>query len=169
MMLTIARRLMTVIPTLIGVVIVTFLLTRVMPGAPAVYFAGPAAHAPIDRGNPKIARARSPAAGSVRALCERSRARQFRQFAVHRPPGSYRNFQPPAGLGRAHALWFTSVDRDRGAAWHLRCSQAGFARRSFVSHHRNRRSFASGVLHRSSPGLSLLFQAWLGARAARSA
>jgi ABC-type dipeptide/oligopeptide/nickel transport system permease component len=32
-----------VIPTLIGVVIVTFLLTRVLPGDPAVYFAGPAA------------------------------------------------------------------------------------------------------------------------------
>jgi len=43
MMLTIARRLMTVIPTLIGVVIVTFLLTRVLSGDPAVYFAGPAA------------------------------------------------------------------------------------------------------------------------------
>jgi ABC-type dipeptide/oligopeptide/nickel transport system permease component len=43
MMVTIARRLMTVVPTLIGVVIVTFLLTRVLPGDPAVYFAGPAA------------------------------------------------------------------------------------------------------------------------------
>ena len=42
-MLTIAKRLVTVIPTLIGVVIVTFLLTRVLPGDPAVYFAGPAA------------------------------------------------------------------------------------------------------------------------------
>jgi ABC-type dipeptide/oligopeptide/nickel transport system permease component len=38
-----ARRMVTVIPTLIGVVIVTFLLTRVLPGDPAVYFAGPAA------------------------------------------------------------------------------------------------------------------------------
>ena len=43
MLATIARRLMTVIPTLIGVVVVTFLLTRVLPGDPAVYFAGPAA------------------------------------------------------------------------------------------------------------------------------
>jgi ABC-type dipeptide/oligopeptide/nickel transport system permease component len=41
MLLTIAKRL--VIPTLIGVIIVTFLLTRVLPGDPAVYFAGPAA------------------------------------------------------------------------------------------------------------------------------
>jgi len=40
---TIGKRFMTVIPTLIGVVIVTFLLTRVLPGDPAVYFAGPAA------------------------------------------------------------------------------------------------------------------------------
>jgi peptide/nickel transport system permease protein len=40
---TIVRRLLTVIPTLIGVVIVTFLLTRVLPGDPAIYFAGPAA------------------------------------------------------------------------------------------------------------------------------
>src|SRR5487761_2430776 len=39
----IRKRLVTVIPTLIGVVIVTFLLTRVLPGDPAVYFAGPAA------------------------------------------------------------------------------------------------------------------------------
>ncbi|MCK9909139.1 ABC transporter permease [Microbacteriaceae bacterium K1510] len=43
MITTIAKRLVTVIPTLIGVVIVTFLLTRVLPGDPAVYFAGPAA------------------------------------------------------------------------------------------------------------------------------
>jgi peptide/nickel transport system permease protein len=42
-MAMILKRLTTVIPTLIGVVIVTFLLTRVLPGDPAVYFAGPAA------------------------------------------------------------------------------------------------------------------------------
>lgn len=43
MFTSILRRLVTVIPTLIGVVIVTFLLTRVLPGDPAVFFAGPAA------------------------------------------------------------------------------------------------------------------------------
>jgi peptide/nickel transport system permease protein len=43
MLVKFAQRLVTVIPTLIGVVIVTFLLTRVLPGDPAVYFAGPAA------------------------------------------------------------------------------------------------------------------------------
>jgi peptide/nickel transport system permease protein len=39
----ILKRLMMAIPSLIGVVIVTFLLTRAMPGDPAAYFAGPAA------------------------------------------------------------------------------------------------------------------------------
>jgi ABC-type dipeptide/oligopeptide/nickel transport system permease component len=43
MFASILRRFVTVIPTLIGVIIVTFLLTRVLPGDPAVYFAGPAA------------------------------------------------------------------------------------------------------------------------------
>ena len=43
MLTQIAKRLATAIPTLIGVVIVTFLLTRVLPGDAAVYFAGPAA------------------------------------------------------------------------------------------------------------------------------
>ena len=41
--MVILNRLATVIPTLIGVIVVTFLLTRVLPGDPAVYFAGPAA------------------------------------------------------------------------------------------------------------------------------
>ena len=38
------KRMMLVIPNLIGVVIVTFLLTRALPGDPAAYFAGPAAN-----------------------------------------------------------------------------------------------------------------------------
>jgi len=37
------RRMLLVIPNLIGVIIVTFLLTRALPGDPAAYFAGPAA------------------------------------------------------------------------------------------------------------------------------
>jgi len=37
------KRLLLVIPNLIGVVIVTFLLTRALPGDPAAFFAGPAA------------------------------------------------------------------------------------------------------------------------------
>ncbi|HEX9811075.1 MAG TPA: ABC transporter permease [Burkholderiales bacterium] len=39
----IARRLLHAVPSVIGIVVVTFLLTRALPGDPAVYFAGPAA------------------------------------------------------------------------------------------------------------------------------
>jgi peptide/nickel transport system permease protein len=43
MLATLGKRLITIVPTLIGVIIVTFLLTRALPGDPAAYFAGPAA------------------------------------------------------------------------------------------------------------------------------
>jgi dipeptide transport system permease protein len=43
MLTMIVKRLMVAVPSLIGVVIVTFLLTRALPGDPAAYFAGPAA------------------------------------------------------------------------------------------------------------------------------
>ncbi|HKN08794.1 MAG TPA: ABC transporter permease, partial [Pseudomonadota bacterium] len=39
------KRVAAAVPSLIGVVIVTFLLTRALPGDPAAYFAGPAATA----------------------------------------------------------------------------------------------------------------------------
>ena len=43
MMRMIAKRLLGALPNVVGVVIVTFLLTRALPGDPAAYFAGPAA------------------------------------------------------------------------------------------------------------------------------
>jgi dipeptide transport system permease protein len=43
MLKMILKRMVVAVPSLIGVVIVTFLLTRALPGDPAAYFAGPAA------------------------------------------------------------------------------------------------------------------------------
>jgi peptide/nickel transport system permease protein len=43
MLRLVSRRLLVAVPSLVGVVIVTFLLTRALPGDPAAYFAGPAA------------------------------------------------------------------------------------------------------------------------------
>jgi dipeptide transport system permease protein len=43
MLSMIFKRLATAIPSLVGVVVVTFVLTRALPGDPAAYFAGPAA------------------------------------------------------------------------------------------------------------------------------
>ena len=39
----VARRLLQALPALCGIVVITFLLTRALPGDPAAYFAGPAA------------------------------------------------------------------------------------------------------------------------------
>ena len=43
MLALIAKRVLSALPSVIGVIIVTFLLTRALPGDPAAYFAGPAA------------------------------------------------------------------------------------------------------------------------------
>ncbi|MBP7066595.1 ABC transporter permease [Ferrovibrio sp.] len=43
MLRLIGQRLVSAIPSILGVLVVTFLLTRALPGDPAVYFAGPAA------------------------------------------------------------------------------------------------------------------------------
>jgi len=43
MLTMIFKRLATALPSLIGVVVITFVLTRTLPGDPAAYFAGPAA------------------------------------------------------------------------------------------------------------------------------
>ena len=43
MLTMVLKRLLMAVPSLIGVVIVSFLLTRALPGDPAAYFAGPAA------------------------------------------------------------------------------------------------------------------------------
>ena len=43
MLSLIGNRLLAALPSVVGVIIVTFLLTRALPGDPAAYFAGPAA------------------------------------------------------------------------------------------------------------------------------
>ena len=40
----VGHRLLQAVPSIIGIIVVTFLLTRALPGDPAAYFAGPAAN-----------------------------------------------------------------------------------------------------------------------------
>src|SRR3954463_12863541 len=88
MLMMILKRMMMAVPSLIGVVIVTFLLTRALPGDPAAYFAGPAAtffrrpRPPpggdqADRGKAGMEKA---ALHPVRPLRRGSRARRSRQL-----------------------------------------------------------------------------------------
>src|SRR5262249_19192761 len=110
MLSMIGKRLMFAIPSLIGVVIVTFLLTRALPGDPAAYFAGPAAHQEGGRTKKKKARLEKPADRAVLPLFQRPRPWRSRLFAPHGPAGRDRNPQPPAGLRRADAARPVRVD-----------------------------------------------------------
>ncbi len=72
MLTMIGKRLMFAIPSLIGVVIVTFLLTRALPGDPAAYFAGPMALVPLALYALLVVLqvlALMPSGGIVRSLC----------------------------------------------------------------------------------------------------
>ena len=169
MLSLIGKRLMFAIPSLIGVVIVTFLLTRALPGDPAAYFAGPAAtKEAVEQIRKKL--------GLDKPLIE-----QFFRYtndlahgdlgiiADHGPAGRNRNPQSPAGVGRADTARPDRLGCDRAAARRARGDAAGLVDRSSLPHNDDGRRLAAGVLHRPRAGLCLLFPARLVAGAARAA
>jgi hypothetical protein len=68
MLAMIGRRLVAALPSIAGVVVVTFLLTRLLPGDPAAYFAGPRPRARRSR-DPPQARPRPAAGRRSSCLC----------------------------------------------------------------------------------------------------
>ena len=169
MLTMIGKRLMFAIPSLIGVVIVTFLLTRALPGDPAAYFAGPAASKEaIEQIRKKL--------GLDKPLIE-----QFFRYTNDLAHGDFgnslttgqpvadRNPQPPAGVRRADAARPRRFRHDRDSARRAGGDPAGLLDRPSLSHHHDGRRVAAGVLYRSGAGLRLLFQARLVAGAARPA
>ena len=112
-------------------VIVTFLLTRALPGDPAAYFAGPAATKEAIEQIRSQARPRPAAARAVRGLRARPRPRRSRQFAHDRPAGGDRD---RARLPASAELTLLGLDRRR--CW-SRCRSASWRRRgpgSLVDH-----------------------------------
>ena len=88
-------RLAGALPNVIGVVIVTFLLTRALPGDPAAYFAGPAAtQEAIEQIRAHLGLDKS-LAHQFALYLERSRPRRSRRVALHRPAG--RSARSPRG------------------------------------------------------------------------
>ena len=153
------------IPSLIGVVIVTFLLTRALPGDPAAYFAGPAADQGGDRADPREARPRQAAARAVRPLCRRSRRRAI--SAIRSPPASRSLTEISNRLPASAELTLLGLIvsmSDRGAARHPRGGEAGLVDRSHLPRGGDRRRVAAGVLHRADPGLCLLLSCSAGRR-----
>jgi len=123
------KRLAMAIPSLIGVVIVTFLLTRALPGDPAVYFAGPTA---TPQAIQEI---------RVKLGLDQPLLKQFGHYVVDLAHGnlgtSLTTGQPVASelrqsaarLRRADAARAHRLHRDRGAARHPRGDQAELAAR----------------------------------------
>ena len=85
-----ARRLVVVPLTLVGITLVTFALVHALPGDAALVQAGAVARrlARVAGGDAPTVRARSPAAGAVRRLARALGAARLRRLAHRRPPGA---------------------------------------------------------------------------------
>ena len=75
----IGTRLLQAIPVVIGVVVITFVLTRALPGDPAVYFAGDAADEASIQQVRETLGLDKPSATAVSPLRRRSGARRLGQ------------------------------------------------------------------------------------------
>ena len=169
MLMMILKRLLIAVPSLIGVVIVTFLLTRALPGDPAAYFAGPAAtKEAIEQIRVKLGLDKPLLVQFVRYVADLAHGDLGNSLTTGQPVGQ-RDQDAAAGLGRADAARPDRLDADRGAARHPRGDAARLADRSRLPRDRDRGRVAAGVLHRADPGLRLLLPARLGAGAARAA
>ena len=150
-------RLATAVPSLVGVVIVTFMLTRMLPGDPAAYFAGLAA---------------SPQAiAEIRAKLglDRSLPEQFVAYVgdlLHGDLGNSlstgqpvrRARSPPACRPRPSSpcsalLLAVAIAMPLGVAGG---GEAGHLDRPSLPHRHHGRRVAAGVLHRPAVGLRLL-------------
>ena len=120
MLMMILKRMMMAVPSLIGVVIVTFLLTRALPGDPAAYFAGPAATTEaIEQIRVKLGLDKPLYVQFVRYVDDLAHGDLGNSLTTGQPVG-HGDQDPPAGLGRAHPARADRVGADRGAARHPR-------------------------------------------------
>ena len=169
MLTMILKRAAMAIPSLIGVVIVTFLLTRALPGDPAAYFAGPAA-------TPQAIQEVRVKLGLDKPLIE-----QFGRYVVDLGHGNLGNSlttgQPvltelrtrlpaSAELTLLGLLVSIVIAVPLGI---LAATRPNSLDRSRLPPHHDARRVVAGVLHRPDPRLRLLLSARLGARAARAA
>jgi hypothetical protein len=145
MLTMIGKRLMFAIPSLIGVVIVTFLLTRALPGDPAAYFAGPAAtKEAIEQIRKKL--------GFDRPLIE--------QFVRYTNDLAHGDFGNSLTTGQPVA---TEI---RTAARRARGDKTGIVDRPSLPHHDDGGRIVAGVLYGPCARLRVLFPARLVAGAA---
>src|SRR6516225_4358314 len=150
----IIKRVTMAIPSLVGVVIVTFLLTRMLAGDPG----GACQTWP------------GQAAGTaIRPLPARSRSRQSRHLAYDRPACRDGVANPFASFGGTNSTWSFALDLNRRPTRHPGRHATEFATRSHLPPRIHGGGIAAGVFHRPDPDLCLLLPAWLGPGAARTA
>ena len=169
MLTMIGKRLMFAIPSLIGVVIVTFLLTRALPGDPAAYFAGPAAtKEAIEQIRKKLGLDKPLLEQFVRYISDLAHGDFGNSLTTGQPVATeIRNRLPASAeltllgliVSIVIAIPLGVLAATRPGSWidHL-CRIVDDGRR-----------VAAGVLHRPAAGLRLLFHARLVAGAARPA
>ena len=158
----VGHRVLHAVPALIGIIIVTFLLTRALPGDPAIYFAGPTADAET------IAQVRH-ALGFDRSLpvqflvyLQPAGARRPRAGHLDGPERQPRTHRPPSGLARTDIDGAGGRHRRRRAARHPRGDAARQLDRPSLPLRRDARRFAPHLLHRPRTGVRLLLPAGLG-------
>jgi peptide/nickel transport system permease protein len=116
------RRCLLVVPSLLGLLVVTFLLIHAVPSDPAVSMAGEGADARADRAPAPAVRPRQADLGAVRRLCRQGRDARFRRTRLLAPPGRDRHPAAPAGNARAHLrALFLSICSACRSAWSAPC------------------------------------------------
>ena len=168
MLMMTLKRLLMAVPSLIGVVIVTFLLTRALPGDPAAYFAGPAAtKEAVEQIRVQLGLDKPLYIQFVKYVADLAHGDLGNSLTTGQPVG-HEIKTPASGVGRADAAWPDRLDADRGAARHHGGDTAELDHRSHLPDRIDSRCITSRVLHRTDPGLRVLLPPRLGARAARA-
>ena len=163
MLRLIATRLLSALPNLAGVVVITFILTRALPGDPAAYFAGAAATQEAIAQVRSPARAGQAAAGAVLPVRGRSGAWRHGLVADHRPAGGAGADRAAAGLAGAGVPVAAAGLRHRAAAGRAGGHAPRQLDRPAVPAGHDGRRVAADLLHRAAAGLRVLFPARLGA------
>src|SRR6266852_61225 len=167
MLTMIGKRLMFAIPSLIGVVIVTFLLTRALPGDPAAYFAGPAAtKEAVEQIRVQLGLDKPLYLQFIRYVGDLAHGDLGNSLTTGQPVGHELRTRLPASAELTLLGLIVSV----AIAVPLGILAAARPRhRPLLPRDRDRWRIAAGVLHRPRPGLRLLLSPGAGAGAARPA
>jgi ABC-type dipeptide/oligopeptide/nickel transport system permease component len=162
----IARRLLMSVPTLAGIVLVTFALTRLLPGDPAAYFAGNAASVEaVEQIRHKLGLDQPLATQFLRYVRELATGDWGQSLSTGQPVATEIATRLPASLELTLVALLASLSvsiplgvAGRHPAWLLD--------RPAVPHRHHRRRVAADLLHRPAAVLRVLFPARLGAGAA---